>query len=87
MNKSYAKAERKHLELIKSIPCVVCNEPPFSEAHHIRQDSAYYCIPLCKACHLDIHGMKNIWRVYKLDEMAALALTMKAVSSLLHSKN
>jgi len=80
MNKSYTKKEREHLRLIKSLPCSVCDATQPSEAHHIRQDSAYYCIPLCVDCHRDIHGMKRIWKVMKLDQLDALALTMKAIS-------
>lgn len=80
MNQKYTKTERAHLERVKLMGCIVCGAPPVSEAHHIKQDSAYYCVPLCQSCHRDIHGMKNIWRVYKLDEIDALALTIKNIS-------
>jgi len=81
VNKSYTKKEREHLRLIKSLPCIVCSQSQPSEAHHIRQDSAYYCIPLCPDCHRDIHGMKRVWKVMKMDEMDALAKTIKMITT------
>jgi len=80
MNKSYTKKEMRHLQKIKSLPCCVCGDNAPSEAHHVRQESAYYCVPLCVDCHRDIHGMKRVWKVMKLDQLDALALTMKAIS-------
>lgn len=77
MNRSYTKAEREHLAYIKAMPCIVCGQPGPSSAHHVRQDSAYYCIPLCHDCHQGanngIHGRKAMWKIVKMDEMDALA--------------
>ena len=83
MNKSYTAAEKRHLFRIKEMPCSVCGQVAPSQAHHVKQDSAYHCIPLCLDCHNDIHGMKNIWRVYKMDEVDALAITMKNISNIM----
>lgn len=84
MNKSYTTKEREHLSAIKSLPCVVCGASAPSDAHHIRQGSAYYCIPLCNSCHQDphngIHGRKAMWKIYKMDEMDALAKTIEALT-------
>lgn len=81
MNKSYSAKERLHLEKIKSMECIICNAPPPSAAHHIRQDSAYYCVPLCMDCHQGaengIHGRKAMWKIYKLDELDAIAKTIE----------
>lgn len=79
MNGSYTAAEKRHLTRIKEMPCSVCSHPAPSQAHHVKQDSAYHCVPLCESCHKDIHGMKNIWRVYKMDEVSALAETIKRI--------
>ena len=80
MNKTYTKAEREHLARIKDMDCAVCESKAPNEAHHIRQDSAYYCVPLCVSCHRDgrngIHGRKAMWQVYKMDELDALARTI-----------
>lgn len=81
MNNTYTAAEKRHLEVIKSMPCVVCNQPAPSHAHHVKQDSAYHCVPLCESCHQDpqngIHGRKAMWKIHKMDEMDALAETIR----------
>ena len=79
MNQTYTRAQRAHIESIKRLPCSVCNAPPISEAHHISQALPYTCIALCVDCHRGPegwHGTKAIWRVYKLDELAALNITL-----------
>lgn len=80
MNRTYTAAEKRHLDRIKSMPCSVCCQPAPSQAHHVKQDSAYHCIPLCSDCHQGsdngIHGRKAMWRVHKMDEVDALALTI-----------
>jgi hypothetical protein len=76
MNNKLNARERKHLGMIKSLPCVVCDSPPPSDAHHIEQHKQYLCLPLCKDCHQGslngIHGQKNMWRVMKMTELDAL---------------
>lgn len=84
MRKSYTTAERKHLERIKGMAFVVCKTPGPSEAHHVKQDSAYHCVPLCTDCHrgpmLGIHGQKRAWAIAKMDETDALAETIRSLS-------
>ena len=84
MNRAYTKAEKAHLAKIKAMPCIVCDQLGPSDAHHIRQDSAYYCIPLCKSCHQDplngIHGRKSMWKIHKLDELDCLAKTIESLT-------
>lgn len=84
MNKSYTKAERQHIERIKSMPCIVCGHPAPSAAHHVKQDSAWHCIPLCEDCHQGpqngIHGRKSMWRIHKMDEVDALAKLIERLS-------
>jgi cytochrome c553 len=81
VNQSYTAAEKRHLERIKSMPCIVCQAPAPSQAHHVKQDSAYHCVPLCQSCHQDqqngIHGRKAMWKIHKMDEMDAMALLIK----------
>lgn len=81
MNQSYTKAEHQHIERIKSMACAVCDNPAPSEAHHIRQNLAYSCIPLCADCHrnnlLGWHGQRSAWKVRKMDELDALAKTIE----------
>lgn len=80
MNQSYTRAQRAHIEAVKSLPCSCCDAPGPSEAHHIEQQLPYCCIALCPDCHRGPkngwHGQKVMWRVKKLDELAALNITL-----------
>lgn len=78
-NKRTSTAERIHLAAIKQLPCSVCDAPGPSEAHHIKQSSAWTCVALCDECHrgpLGIHGDKTLLRIHKLDELDLLAVTI-----------
>lgn len=72
--------ERLHLARIKSLPCSVCDAPPPSEAHHVRQGLQHTAVALCYACHrgpvLGWHGQKRGWAVRKMDEIDALNTTI-----------
>ena len=67
-----AAEHRKHVEAVKSLPCVVCQAPPPSDAHHCicdrygtKKPCDCHTIPLCRVCHLDgpnaIHNGKESW--------------------------
>ena len=77
MNTRPSPAERKHLARVKSLACSVCDAPPPSQAHHISQHTAWTCIALCPDCHGNWHGTKEIWRARKLDQLGALAITIR----------
>ena len=81
MNQSYTKREKQHIEAIKQLPCSVCDAPAPSAAHHIKQDNPWLCVALCQSCHQDnhngIHGRKSIWKVMRMDEYDALAVTFR----------
>jgi hypothetical protein len=83
MNNRLTPKQRHHLAKIKEMPCGVCEAPPPSDAHHIKQHHQYLCIPLCKSCHQDnfngIHGQARIWSVYKTDELQVLNKTIEAL--------
>jgi hypothetical protein len=82
------RAEKKHLALVKELPCGVCGEPAYSDAHHIKEGdrrvSHYLVIPLCRNCHSDnhngIHGQKAMWRVMKKTELSVLAETIEKLT-------
>lgn len=81
--KAITKAEREHLRRVKSLPCSVCDAPGPSEAHHVRQGSHWTCTALCVDCHrsgIGLHGTKALWRVRKMDELDALAVTIRRLS-------
>ena len=81
MNGHYTAREREHVGNVKALPCSVCDAPAPSEAHHIRQGLHYTCVALCIDCHrgsiLGWHGQKAAWRVRKMDELDALAVTVE----------
>ena len=81
MNQRYTAAERAHIQAVKELPCSVCDMPGPSDAHHIKQSSTYTCVALCKSCHQDerngIHGRKALWKIKKMDELDALAVTVQ----------
>lgn len=76
-------AEREHLERVKLSPCSVCGAPPPSAAHHIKQGQHFTAVALCDDCHQGSqngwHGQKALWRVMKMDELDALAVTIENV--------
>lgn len=73
--------ERRHLAMVKELPCSVCDEPGPSEAHHVKQGNQYTCIALCPNCHrsptLGWHGQKRMWAIKKMDELDALNKTIE----------
>lgn len=81
MNNQLTKTEREHLARVKSLPCSVCDAPGPSEAHHIQQGQQYTCVALCPDCHrgpiLGWHGQRRMWAIKKMDEIDALAVTVK----------
>jgi hypothetical protein len=81
MNQSYTHRERIHVEQVKRLQCSVCDQPGPSQAHHIDQSNPWLCVALCKDCHQGAHngwhGRKAIWLVKKMDELAALGVTIR----------
>lgn len=74
------KAERQHIERIKSMPCGVCGQPGPSECHEINQGQWFTSMPLCADCHRGgfngIHGQRRIWAALRLDELKVLNQTI-----------
>ena len=91
MNKSYTKAEREYVGLVKTLPCSVCNKPGPSYAHHPDQDDNWTVIALCYDCHQDgklgIHGQKVMWTIMKMDELKALGVTIRRIVKKLKGEN
>jgi hypothetical protein len=75
------KAERDHIERVKSVPCAVCDAPPPTECHEIKQGQWFTSVSLCPDCHrgpvLGLHGQRRAWMVRKMDEIDALAVTVE----------
>lgn len=72
--------ERAHLALVKELPCSVCDQPGPSEAHHVKQGQQYTAVALCESCHcgalMGLHGQRRMWAIKKMDELAALNVTV-----------
>lgn len=77
MNNKLTNKERKHLGKVKELPCSVCDQPGPSEAHHVKQGQQFTTVALCTDCHKDWHGNKNLWRIYKMDELSAINKTVE----------
>lgn len=73
-------AESVHIEAVKSLPCSVCDAAGPSEAHEPVQGLWFISIALCADCHRGsvngLHGQKVMWRIHKMDEWAALNVTI-----------
>lgn len=79
--------EGRYIALVKSLPCSVCDLAGPSDAHHIVQGQHHTVVALCKDCHQGgfngWHGQRRIWLVMKLDELGALAITIRRVMEVL----
>lgn len=63
-----AAAHRRHVDAVKSLPCVICQAPPPSDAHHFqhgRYGTSRPCdcntMPMCRKCHREYHDGKHTW--------------------------
>ena len=79
---------RRHIELIKSMPCCLCGASAPSDAHHIlegrikgRRAHDFCTIPLCKDCHQGerngIHGQQIMLKIMKQNELNLLGETIE----------
>ncbi len=79
--KALTAAEREHLQLVKDLPCSVCDAPGPSDAHHIEQGNHWTAVALCNDCHQGAfagwHGQRRAWAVRKMGELDALAVTVR----------
>ncbi len=80
--------ESAYLRDVKCVACVVCDAPPFGEAHHPEQGLHYLACAVCPDCHggpghpHGWHGDKSRWRAAKMTEMKAINLTRRRVEEL-----
>lgn len=89
--KAQTADEREWVRLVKLCPCSVCDagggEAAPSHAHEIKQGQWWTSIALCFDCHegplLGIHGQRRAWILRKMDELDALAVTVRRVFQLL----
>jgi hypothetical protein len=82
-----------HMQMILSLPCVLCarlgvKQESRTYGHHIRHGEGMaqrapdeLAIPLCYECHQGpngIHGDRSRWSIARMDELDALAMTIRA---------
>ena len=83
--KRITPAESAHLAAVKLTPCVLCDAPAPSEAHHVRQGDHFTAVALCADCHRGSgngwHGRKTMWRIRKWDELDALNETLRRLAA------
>lgn len=84
-SKPLTARERDHLERVRACPCSVCNAEPPSAAHHIKQGQHFTTVALCADCHqcptMGWHGNRAAWRIAKMDELDALAVTLARMAA------
>jgi hypothetical protein len=76
-------AERMHVARVKQLPCSLCDVNGPSSAHHIKQGQHYTVVALCRECHQGAsgwHGTRALWKVRKMDELDALAVTIERLN-------
>lgn len=73
--------ERQHIARVAALPCSVCDAPGGSEVHEIKQGQWFTSCALCSSCHrspmLGLHGERRMWAIKKMDELDALAVTVR----------
>lgn len=79
--KAMTAGERRHVDRVRALDCVVCGVAGPCEAHEIEQGKWFLSCALCPDCHRGsrngIHGEKVMWRTLKLTELDALNETLR----------
>lgn len=73
-------AEAAHAEIIASMDCVVCDQPPPSEVHEPEQGLWFVSMPLCPLCHRGPegwHGTRLRWKLRRINELQAINKTIE----------
>lgn len=78
--------ESRYMGRVAQLPCFICGTTPV-EVHHVREGQGmaqraanYLTVPLCPEHHrgkTGWHGDRSAWRLRKVDEMDALADTIR----------
>lgn len=73
-------AERRHIERLKELDCVICGGAPV-EIHEPEQGLWFAAMPLCSVCHRDPkrgwHGQRLNWKAVKYGELDAINATVR----------
>ena len=77
-------AERRHIERVAALPCVVCDAPGPSHVHEPEQGLWHASIALCPACHTGPdgwHGICKRWMLCCINELQAINATVAQVTN------
>jgi hypothetical protein len=79
--KPQTRLEAQHVAEVAALECSVCDVPGPSEVHEIEQGKWFLTMALCSGCHRGehngIHGRKHLWKVKRMGELDALAVTIR----------
>lgn len=85
--KAITAAESRYIAIVKNLECSVCDQAGPCDAHHVKQGQHYTVVALCKSCHqgalMGWHGQRRMWAIKKMDELDALAVTVRRVTVVL----
>lgn len=73
-------AEKRHIERVAALDCVVCGESGPSEVHEPEQGAWFAAIALCPACHRGSdgwHGTRRRWTLRRINEIQAINETVR----------
>lgn len=76
-------AERRHIERVAALPCVVCGDEGPVEVHEPEQSLWFASVPLCIPCHRGTdgwHGTRQRWKNRKFTELLAINETIRMLS-------
>lgn len=74
--------EKRHVEKLAALPCVVCGDTGPVEIHEPDQGAWLVSMPLCGPCHRGSdgwHGTRLRWKLRKMDELKAINETLRMV--------
>jgi hypothetical protein len=77
-------AERRHIERVAAMDCIVCGASGPSEVHEPEQGLWFASMPLCPACHRGSdgwHGTRLRWKLRKVSELQAINRTIERLSN------
>jgi hypothetical protein len=73
-------AEKRHVQRVASLNCVVCDASGPSEVHEPEQSLWFASLPLCFECHRGKdgwHGTRARWTLRKVSELKAINSTIE----------
>ena len=82
--KAPTAAERRHIDVIAQLDCVVCDASGPSEVHEPEQGLWFASVPLCTACHRGPegwHGTRLRWTLRRISELQAINKTIEGAYS------